>query len=347
MWQTGVSVTAEVSRSVTLLSLPQTKAEQDFVLKVSIMRQYAMATMILGNMNQPADCHFIQLLCKDLEDFRSKHKQLWGAELEIILLGGQLCIYTQQLEKSSRRDEPHALKLSKGELETTRNILVNTAFNVAARFIAEISTPLSAGLVSKLTSTDLLSQRYLPKHYLQMLLVASFTIIRVSVLYSDTVVEVRTVGLNQIRQAYDILTTLSMREEDEAFRAARLIKRLSDAQRGGLLTMKEARVGLASGITVVRDAIATGKAILGEDEPDGIQHVGEQISHEKLMAQVITPPPIVSEHGVEIPNLQDLAFAIPQGTNEEDTIFGWNSACDWNAAWGQNVGIDWNSGSYV
>jgi hypothetical protein len=347
MWQTGVSVTAEVSSSATILSLPQTKAEQDFVLKISILRQYATTTMILGNMNQPADCHFIQLLCRDLEDFRSKHKQVWGAELEIILLGGQLCIYTQQLERSSRRDDLQAIKLSNSELETSRKILINTAFNVAARFVVEISRPPSTGSVSTSLSADLSSHRYLPKHYLQMLLVATFTILRVSVLYSDAVIEVRTVGLNQISQAYDILTTMSMREEDEPFRAARLIKRLSDAQRGGLLTMKEARVGLASGITVVRDAIATGKAILGEDEPDGAQRVGDQISQENSTPKAVTPQPVLSEHDAEITGLQDLAFSIPPGTNDDDVLFGWNSAWEWDAAWGQNVGIDWYGGSYV
>jgi hypothetical protein len=266
-WHTGMSVSADVWKGLRTLSSPRTQAEGDFVTKTSVMRQYAKCNSILENLSQNTDYQIVQMLCNDIDNLRDEHKGTWSYEAEIILLGVQLSIYTHHLEHSSPPDAAPSGKAVSHKQETATNIVASVAFGIAVRLIdAFISV----------TTTDPNSatpQRYLPKHYFNMLLVASAVIIKVRTMHPSATAHASTTAQNQLRQSYTILSAWSAQKMDEPDRAARIVEILSRAERQGNLKLAESCKDSRTGIALLSDAIMTADKLRERMEPSvGMKH---------------------------------------------------------------------------
>ncbi|KAF2499546.1 hypothetical protein BU16DRAFT_524023 [Lophium mytilinum] len=254
-WHTGIPVPTEMWSGLRVLVGPRTLAEEEFVKKVSVMKQYARSRSILESMGRNSDYNIVQMLCKELDNMRDEQQEIWSPDTEIILLGVQLSIYTHQLEHALPHNTSRFDKASRYEQESTNDILVNVAFGLAVRLIDAFHS---------ITVTDPNSatpQRYLPKHYFNMLLVASAVIVKARTKSPSATAHASAMAQNQLRHSYTILSAWSAREHDEPDRAARLIGVLSRAERQGGLKLTESCKDSRTGIAVISDVIMTAKEL--------------------------------------------------------------------------------------
>ncbi|KAK0102532.1 hypothetical protein ONS95_006145 [Cadophora gregata] len=338
LWQTGVCLLPEVPNMLNNISAPHAKMEKEFLIKNSILKLYAKTTTVLGNLNENVDCAFLQYLCRDLDNLREANKEIWNSEAEIILLGAQLCIYTQHLERTSRRDGSAQRKVLISENDSSTDVLANIVFGIASRLITTFTSPESE------------IRPYVPKHYFQLLLLASTLILKLSVVYPVVIGPVEVLVQNLIAQAYQNLDSWSVREGDDFYRAARLIEALAQAQKKHQLKMKEARNALGSGITVLRDAIVTHRALRGEDEDEGM--LQRQAVHVRDFGQngrdgiPISP----HEHLVDRPRYPDGTDYVDTNSWEprvQDAFTDWNLPWGWDPVWSQDFGINMDASMFL
>jgi len=287
-WQTGIRVPSNLNfaDSRWIPSLPRTRAESDFTMKVTIYRQYAKATSIQSRLdNERDETSVVQILCKDLGTLRDDHRDVWSLEAEILVLGSQLSLYAAQLEGATNRLFPNESSHSM-QTDSSRAILVNLAFTVAVRLIYNISELANPSIItqdvhgapvdsscspSTADNTNLKSNcdfskmplRYLPKHYMLMFALATILIFKVRTTHPNAVRYNEDLGQNHILIAYDLLGRWSMKRDDEPSRIQRLIEVLSRADRQHILNMKDLRTGdePRSGFTMMTDAILTAKSL--------------------------------------------------------------------------------------
>ncbi|KAL2065158.1 hypothetical protein VTL71DRAFT_4299 [Oculimacula yallundae] len=344
MWQTGVCLLPEVPNMLTTIPPPHSKMEKEFLAKNSVLRVYAKTTAVLGNLNENVDVTFLQYLCKDLDNIRETNKDIWNPEADIILLGAQLCIYTQHLERSSRRDGGSQRKFTTSETDSSTDILANIVFGIASRLITTFTAP-----ESEITG-------HVPKHYFQMLLLASTLILKMSVAYPGIIGMMEVLVQNLIAQSYRILDSWCVREGDEYYRAARLIQALALAQKKHQLKMKEARNALGSGITVLRDAIVTHRALRGEDEDEGpLQRQTIQVRDFGVDARDQVTGNINGNvlngvgNGIQY---GDAMGGMDANLNAweprlQDAFSDWNLPWGWDPAWSQDFGINIDENMYL
>lgn len=259
----------EILNGLCALPGPRTHAENDFITKVSVMKQYAKARSIMENSGRNLNCNIVQMLCRELDDLRDEHKDTWNQEAEIILLGVQLSIYTHQLEHYPPHDSTFSNSSSSYNQEAKNDIIVNITLGIAVRLIDAFN---SITITDPNTATP---QRYLPKHYFSMLLVASTIIVKARTKYPSITAHASATAQNQLRQAYTILSAWSARKHDEPDRAARLIEVLSRAERQGNLKLIESSKDARTGIAVLSDAIMTAKELSESAKPSaatGLDH---------------------------------------------------------------------------
>ncbi|XMA19375.1 hypothetical protein WAI453_012166 [Rhynchosporium graminicola] len=337
MWQTGVCLLPEVPNMLTTIPSPHSKMEKEFLTKNSVLRVYAKTTAVLGNLHENIDVTFLQYLCKDLDNIREANKDIWNPEADIILLGAQLCIYTQHLERSSRRDQR---KFTSAETDSSTDILANIVFGIASRLITTFTSPSSLILP------------HVPKHYFQMLLLASTLILKLSVAYPGIIGKMEVLVQNLIAQSFRILDSWCVREGDEYYRAARLIQALAQAQKKHQLKMKEARNALGSGITVLRDAIVTHRALRGEDEDEGpLERPSTQVRDfgviENLNEQVVRNLDAGVEDGMHYGDAMAGLDPTAWEPRLQDAFSDWNLPWGWDPAWSQDFGIDIDENMYL
>ncbi|CZT47233.1 uncharacterized protein RSE6_07770 [Rhynchosporium secalis] len=337
MWQTGVCLLPEVPNMLTTIPSPHSKMEKEFLTKNSVLRVYAKTTAVLGNLHENIDVTFLQYLCKDLDNVREANKDIWNPEADIILLGAQLCIYTQHLERSSRRDQR---KFTSAETDSSTDILANIVFGIASRLITTFTSPSSLILP------------HVPKHYFQMLLLASTLILKLSVAYPGIIGKMEVLVQNLIAQSFRILDSWCVREGDEYYRAARLIQALAQAQKKHQLKMKEARNALGSGITVLRDAIVTHRALRGEDEDEGpLERPSTQVRDfgviENLNEQVVRNLDAGVEDGMHYGDAMAGLDPTAWEPRLQDAFSDWNLPWGWDPAWSQDFGIDIDENMYL
>ncbi|PVH89438.1 hypothetical protein DL98DRAFT_565488 [Cadophora sp. DSE1049] len=338
MWQTGVCLLPEVPNMLTTIPTPHSKMEKEFLAKNSVLRLYAKTTTVLGNLNENVDVAFLQYLCKDLDSLRKGNKEIWNPEADIILLGAQLCIYTQHLERTSRRDGSAQRKVLISENDSSADILANIVFGIASRLITTFTSPESQ------------IRPYVPKHYFQLLLLASTLILKLSVVYPSVIGPMEVLVQNLIAQAYQNLDSWSVREGDDFYRAARLIEALAQAQKKHQLKMKEARNALGSGITVLRDAIVTHRALRGEDEDEGM--LQRQAVHVRDFGQngregiTITKDESLGERP-RYPDGTEYVDASSWEPRVQDAFTDWNLPWGWDPAWSQDFGINMDANMFL
>lgn len=338
MWQTGVCLLPEVPNMLSTIPSPHSRMEKEFLAKNSVLRLYAKTTTVLGNLNENVDVAFLQYLCKDLESLRETNKETWNSEADIILLGAQLCIYTQHLERTSQRDGSAQRKVLISENDSSADILANIVFGIASRLITSFTSPESQ------------IERHVPKHYFQLLLLASTLILKLSVVYPAVIGPMEVLVQNLIAQAYQNLDSWSVREGDDFYRAARLIEALAQAQKKHQLKMKEARNALGSGITVLRDAIVTHRALRGEDEDEGMLqrqavHVRDFGQNEREGVAMTT-----DETPGERPRYPDGSEYVDASSWEprvQDAFTDWNLPWGWDPAWSQDFGINMDANMFL
>jgi hypothetical protein len=287
-WHTGVSVSSKFTVALRTPPPPRTRAENDFVTKVAVLRQFAKSTSILGRLDSETDgLALVQIMCKELGALRDDHKEVWSLEAEILVLGSQLTLFALQLE-SAALYQASLTKASKSpQTNTSWNVLVNLAFMVAIRLIHNFSelttTSASADNMNEAPTTTSYSTtttedanpaigydpsshpiyRYLPKHYMLMLALAATLIFKVRAAYPEAIKYNDDLGQNHIRIVYDLLGRWSMKKDDEPSRIQRVIEVLSRAERQQILNLKEPRIRTepGSGITVLKDAALTAKSL--------------------------------------------------------------------------------------
>ncbi|KAH6690232.1 hypothetical protein BKA61DRAFT_286827 [Leptodontidium sp. MPI-SDFR-AT-0119] len=339
MWQTGVCLLPEVPNMLTTIPHPHSRMEKEFLAKNSVLKLYAKTTTVLGNLNENVDCAFLQYLCKDLDSLRETNKDIWNREADIILLGAQLCIYTQHLERSSRRDGSPQRKLLSTENDSSTDILANIVFGIASRLITTFTSPESQ------------IRPFVPKHYFQLLFLASTLILKMSVVYPVVIGPMEVIVQNLIAQSYRILDSWCVREGDEYYRAARLIQALAQAQKKHQLKMKEARNALGSGITVLRDAIVTHRALRGEDEDEGpLQRHSTQTPEFGQNGRSDIPTATADVNVGGEPRYPDAMLDINAPAWEprlQDAFSDWNLPWGWDPAWSQDFGIDMDANMYL
>lgn len=353
MWQTGVCLLPEVPNMLTTIPHPHSKMEKEFLVKNSVLRVYAKTTTILQNLTENIDCAFLQYLCKDLDNIREANKEIWNPEADIILLGAQLCIYTQHLERSSSRRDSFSQrsKILSLESDTSTDILANVVFSTASRLITTFTSPESSILP------------HVPKHYFQLLLLASTLILKMSVAYPLSISQMEILVQNLIAQSYRILDSWCVREGDEYYRAARLIQALAMAQKKHQLKMKEARNALGSGITVLRDAIVTHRALRGEDEDEGPLPATTQVKDFALNTGDEIPAPATVNAEVSMADregqrysdtsaIEDASMSVDASAAAweprlQDAFSDWNLPWGWDPAWSQDFGIDMDANMYL
>ncbi|KAH7400080.1 hypothetical protein BKA64DRAFT_474204 [Cadophora sp. MPI-SDFR-AT-0126] len=339
MWQTGVCLLPEVPNMLTTIPAPHSKMEKEFLAKNTVLRLYAKTTTVLGNLNENVDVAFLQYLCKDLDSLRESNKEIWNPEADVILLGAQLCIYTQHLERTSRRDGSAQRKVLISENDSSADILANIVFGIASRLITTFTSPESQ------------IRPYVPKHYFQLLLLASTLILKLSVVYPVVIGPMEVLVQNLIAQAYQNLDSWSVREGDDFYRAARLIEALAQAQKKHQLKMKEARNALGSGITVLRDAIVTHRALRGEDEDEGM--LQRQSVHVRDFGQTRRegiPITTTDESLGERPRYPDETEYVDANSWEprmQDAFTDWNLPWGWDPAWSQDFGINMDANMFL
>lgn len=344
IWYTGASGSIEISNSLRAISPLHTTAEQDFVTKICVLKQYAKAASTLENLVEHTDHQIIQILCKELENFRDDHRDFWNIETDMIFLASKLSIYTHQLELSIQKDADVGRHLNR-EAEASSDILVNIALRLASSLITAF-TDLTTTNTSTNCSNDSSPQRYLPKYYFQMLLLSSMLGFKISALNPDAISGSYALAQNQIQQTYHILRAWSTKENDEPSRASRVVDVLSNAQREGRLKLRQSGAGSGPGITLLTDAIVTSKVLRGEDIKEYVGRDGFSELDGNLNATLSIQtqlPPGEGEIAANSPNLADGAEA--SYTMPSDTIP--DIFLDWNLSWGLDSYGSQDFGTYM
>lgn len=262
-WNAGVAVSAEVLTSFGSPVLPHAKVDGQFILKVLVLRklsQYtATVTALPDKLNSWA---FVQNLCKDLDSVRDGWEEFWTTETEIVVLGAQLCLYTLQLEHAAKSLSPALPMVLNQDNDSARRNFIHLAFMAAARLIHLFSEmlPNDETVIPSDARSDV-PQRYLPKHYFALSLLAMAFMYKVKILHFDTIKPNQNQINSHIRRIHEIFSTWSRESSDEPGRAIALMERVAAAEKESRLKLNDSVSDGRSGVKILEDMIDTGRAI--------------------------------------------------------------------------------------
>jgi hypothetical protein len=341
-WHTGVSVPSKFTTNLNIPVSPSTKAESDFNIKVAIYRRYARSTSILARLDyESAGGGVVQIMCSELGKLRDVFIDLWNLESEILLLGSQLSLYAAHLEGTPSQPSVNS------QPDIGRSITVNLAFTVAMHLIdamSKLANNMAEDKPSYHTSNEErdaegthriregLSLRYIPKHYMLMLILAAVLIFKIKAVYPESIKFNNDSRHNHVRIAYDLLGQWSMKKDDEPSRAQRLIEVLSKAEKQHILNPKDLRTETEqnSGIRVLSDAILAAKSLR--------EKVGIIVSEDGLTINRIDTTIGRSMDEVGVPSSKNNVFSNEISIQADVQ----ESFEEWNFPWGLDIPLQFS-----
>ncbi|KAE8442768.1 hypothetical protein EG329_002856 [Mollisiaceae sp. DMI_Dod_QoI] len=285
-WTSGMTVSSEIVSSTRSPPLgPCTMAERRFFVEAEIWRKLAKYSSIIINFKPDIDSwSFVHGLCADLETVKDGQEDLWTAEMDVNILGSQLCIYALQLDqgkkKATNMSGLQPTSFDRDDVTSQRNSL-QLAYMTAAKFIHCFSEMIRYTSESVDTGDESISapQRYLPKHYFGLLLLSMAFIFRSKVLYTSGLRSLPSKPETHITQVYQILTSWSRDPLDEPGRAARVIRVILQAETEGQLKFNDPSSEGRPGVALLDEMIKTAREIresgsIGSEMPPGEHMTG-------------------------------------------------------------------------
>ena len=175
-WKSGIVVSPEVLNSWGTSALPACSiVEKQFCTNVDILRKVVKHSSLIINLRPDMDSwSFVQGLCSELDSLRDGPRDGWTIEIDIIVLGAQLCFYAFQISRGKKiLDSTNGLNtFIDHDSITSRRNFTTLAYMAAAKLIDQFSEMVQLAPESSDTSQppSPAPQRHLPKHYFTLLL---------------------------------------------------------------------------------------------------------------------------------------------------------------------------------
>jgi len=174
--------------------------------------------------------------------------------------GLQIFLYILQLERAEKSENISQLKLHDRDNDTSRKNFINLTYVAAGSLIDEFSEV--ARDVSDSPEPDApIPQRYLPKHFFGILVLAMAFLFKVKIMYGEEITSRREHVETHVRQVYQILSVWSAEKLDEPGRVLRLMEVVTRAEKQCKLKLDESRSDSRPGVTLLDDFISAARAI--------------------------------------------------------------------------------------
>lgn len=235
----------------------------EFVLKVHILRRCAISTSSIAHLRDGMNSWtYLESLCNDIYSVRDDNEKFWTSEMDVIAFGAQLFLCMLQLEREARF-QITSKAMDDQEAASAHMRFINFAYMTATQLIKSFSTILEiSGSRSSDSNIDAkVPQRHLPKHYFGLLLLALAFMFKVKILHVHELSASRDHVETQIRAVYDILSSWSRGDLDEAGRGVRLITVLTRNEKVIEMKLKESSSEGRPGLTVLDNLISSAKSI--------------------------------------------------------------------------------------
>ncbi|KAH6673291.1 hypothetical protein B0J14DRAFT_563766 [Halenospora varia] len=168
----------------------------------------------------------------------------------------------------------------------------------------------------KVASGSAIPQRFLPKHYFKVLLLAMVFVFKVKVVYPEEVKSRQDQVHTHIRLVYQLLCSWSQETLDEPGRAVRLIDVILRAENQSLLELNQSSSEGRPGVTLLNDIISTAREI--RESESLTQSKSHQFLNETLNSQEFE---------------QSAGLKNPSGQFDGPG----DSLLDWNFPWGLDL----------
>jgi hypothetical protein len=229
--------------------------------------------------------------------------------------GLQIFLYILQLERAEKIGNSSQLRLHDRDNDASRKNFINLTYVAAGSLIDEFSEV--AGRAADSPEPDApIPQRYLPKHFFGILVLAMAFLFKVKIMYGEEITSRREHVESHIRQVYQILSAWSAEKLDEPGRVLRLMEVVTHAEKQCKLKLDESRSDGRPGVTLLDDFISAARAIR-ESEAKRTQ-AGE--SQNATLGESSEQFPFVESLGDEL-DIQGL----------QDPLL------DWNFPWGLDL----------
>jgi len=247
--------------------------------------------------------------------------------------GLQIFLYILQLERAEKSENTSQLRLHDRDNDISRKNFINLTYVAASSLIDEFSE-IAGGLsptVSDCPDPDApIPQRYLPKHFFGILVLAMAFLFKVKIMYGEEITSRREHVETHVRQVYQILSAWSAEKLDEPGRVLRLMEVVTRAEKQCKLKLDESRSDSRPGVTLLDDFISAARAIR-ESEAKRTQ-VGE--TQNATLGESSEQFPFVEGLGddLDIQALQDplLDWNFPWGldlSSKDQFDFGTSNLC--------------------
>jgi hypothetical protein len=176
--------------------------------------------------------------------------------------GLQIFLYILQLERAEKSENTSQLRLHDRDNDTSRKNFINLTYVAAGSLIDDFSE--IAGGVSDSPEPDApIPQRYLPKHFFGILVLAMAFLFKVKIMYGEEITSRRENVETHVRQVYHILSVWSAEKLDEPGRVLRLMEVVTRAEKQCKLKLDESRSDSRPlpGVTLLDDFISAARAI--------------------------------------------------------------------------------------
>jgi len=174
--------------------------------------------------------------------------------------GLQIFLYILQLERAEKSENTSQLRLHDRDNDTSRKNFINLTYVAAGSLIDEFSEV--TGGVSDFPEPDApIPQRYLPKHFFGILVLAMAFLFKVKIMYGEEIISRREHVETHVRQVYQILSVWSAEKLDEPGRVLRLMEVVTRAEKQCKFKLDGSRSDSRPGVTLLDDFISAARAI--------------------------------------------------------------------------------------
>jgi hypothetical protein len=174
--------------------------------------------------------------------------------------GLQIFLYILQLEHAEKNENSSQLRLHDRDNDTSRRNFINLTYVAAGSLIDDFSE-VAGGVSDSPEPHAPIPQRYLPKHFFGILVLAMAFLFKVKIMYEEEITSRRENVETHVRQVYQILSVWSAEKLDEPGRVLRLMEVVTRAEKQCKLEMDESRSDGRPGVTLLDDFISAARAI--------------------------------------------------------------------------------------
>jgi hypothetical protein len=174
--------------------------------------------------------------------------------------GLQIFLYILQLERAEKSENTSQLRLHDRDNNTSRKNFINLTYVAAGCLIDEFSE-VARGVSDSPEPDASIPQRYLPKHFFGILVLAMAFLFKVKIMYGEEITSRREHVETHVRQVYQILSAWSSEKLDEPGRVLLLMEVVTRAEKQCKLKLDESRSDSRPGVTLLDDFISAARAI--------------------------------------------------------------------------------------